>query len=866
MSVKQYLYQEYDIVSQMNMLPNEVPIFIKENLNPNFEIRTYQIEAFARFFHYYNSYPKKQIPIHLLFNMATGSGKTLIMAWLILYLYEKWYRNFLFFVNSNNIIEKTKDNFLNNLSSKFLFNQKIFFNNQEIKINAVDNFEWINTNDINICFTTIQKLHSDLHYEKENSLTFEDFKDKKIVLLADEAHHNNAKTKSKKGQEELIEAPSFENTVEKVLNSNLQNILLEFTATLDFWNKDIENKYLNKILYKYDLIHFRQWGFSKDVNILQAELEEKERIIQAILLNQYRQEVAGKHNINLKPVILFKAQKTIAESLENKTKFHQIIQDLSVEDIQNIRKKTTISTIQKMFEFFNSHFDSPELLVKKLKVNFAENKCISVNEESEKENNQILINSLEDKNNQIRCVFAVNKLNEGWDVLNLFDIVRLYSSRSNVKDKATWKIKVWPQTVAEAQLIGRGARYCPFALDHTQDKYKRKYDEDLKNELRILEELHYHCLSEPLYITELRSALKDQWLLDDDLEDKELRIKENFKKTSFFKSGIIYLNDQEKNTYEHVKSFADLNVKKKNFEYDILSSTGKETELLKDIETKEKAIQKKSEIITIKNIPQHIIQKSLAKNEFYKFNILQTYFPNLDSIQSFIDSDDFLWWLEITFWGLEKDLSSITNQDYLNAIMWLLTEIEKDIKWNLTEYVWTPEFKPYPISEKFFDKILRLNRKDERYDGQEDFVENKDWYVFNANYWTSEEKAFVRMFSSQIDSFKTQYDEVYLIRNERHFKIFSFQDWQAFEPDFVLFLHNKKTEKNLTYQVFIEPKWSHLIWKDQRKQEFLQEMKERFKDQIIIFNETKKYKITGVPFYNVSDENLFKKELQEYLD
>jgi len=173
------------------------------------------------------------------------------------------------------------------------------------------------------------------------------------------------------------------------------------------------------------------------VNILQAELEEKERIIQAILLNQYRQEVAGKHNISLKPVILFKAQKTIAESLENKTKFHQIIEDLSVEDIQNIRKKTTISTIQKMFDFFDSHFDSPELLVKKLKVNFAENKCISVNEESEKENNQILINSLEDKNNQIRCVFAVNKLNEGWDVLNLFDIVRLYSSRSNVKDKAT---------------------------------------------------------------------------------------------------------------------------------------------------------------------------------------------------------------------------------------------------------------------------------------------------------------------------------------------------------------------------------------------------------------------------------------------
>ena len=48
--------------------------------------------------------------------MATGSGKTLGMAGLILYLYTKGFRNFLFFVNSNNSIKKTKDNFLNTLN------------------------------------------------------------------------------------------------------------------------------------------------------------------------------------------------------------------------------------------------------------------------------------------------------------------------------------------------------------------------------------------------------------------------------------------------------------------------------------------------------------------------------------------------------------------------------------------------------------------------------------------------------------------------------------------------------------------------------------------------------------------------------
>jgi type III restriction enzyme len=49
--------------------------------------------------------------------MATGSGKTVMMAGLILYLYERGYRKFLFFVNRGQIVEKTKDNFINQLLS-----------------------------------------------------------------------------------------------------------------------------------------------------------------------------------------------------------------------------------------------------------------------------------------------------------------------------------------------------------------------------------------------------------------------------------------------------------------------------------------------------------------------------------------------------------------------------------------------------------------------------------------------------------------------------------------------------------------------------------------------------------------------------
>jgi len=102
-----WLCDKLDTAKELGVLTQflDIPRFITENINPNFELREYQKEAFARFFYYFNQYPNKEYPIHLLYNMATGSGKTLIMAGLILYLYEKGYRNFLFFVNSKTIID-----------------------------------------------------------------------------------------------------------------------------------------------------------------------------------------------------------------------------------------------------------------------------------------------------------------------------------------------------------------------------------------------------------------------------------------------------------------------------------------------------------------------------------------------------------------------------------------------------------------------------------------------------------------------------------------------------------------------------------------------------------------------------------------
>ena len=118
------------------------------------------------------------------------------------------------------------------------------------------------------------------------------------------------------------------------------------------------------------------------------------------------------------------------------------------------------------------------------------------------------------------------------------------------------------------------------------------------------------------------------------------------------------------------------------------------------------------------------------------------------------------------------------------------------------------------------------------------------------------------MLDRQIDELKKHYKEVFLIRNERQLKIFNFKDGKGFEPDFLLYLIKENGEK-ITYQLFIEPKGKHLQAYEPWKEEFLKELKERFKDKLLTFNERDRYRIIGIPFYNNADENEFKKSLFE---
>ena len=850
-----FLYKDLNSAIQLGFLKVEIPDWLRENLNPKFQLRPYQEEAFARFFHCLdNDFPGKERPLHLLFNMATGSGKTLIMAGLILYLYEKGYRDFLFFVNSTNIIEKTKDNFLNPLSSKYLFNDPICFDNRQVSVVQVANFEGANEKDINLGFNTIQNLHTGLKNPSENAITFEDFRKHRVVLIADEAHHMNVSTRS---VPELI--GSWENTVERIFHQNRDNLLLEFTATHDYETPAMVEKYRNKVINRYDLRQFRNHRFSKDVVIVQSDFDLDQRILQALILSQYKREVAAKYRIDLKPVILFKEQSTIPQSKKNKDDFHRLIDELTAEHVRTIRR-SNIPAVQRAFQFFDAEGTSDEELAMLLEREFQQDYCLSMNDKEERENHQVLVNSLEDRSNRIRAVFAVQKLNEGWDVLNLFDIFRCNES-PNPQTGGTAE-----NTTSDAQLIGRGARYFPFVLPDNDDRFRRKFDGDFDHELRAIEELHYHSINEPRYISELRTALIEEGIIDSREVTRELKLKQPFKRTDFYKYGVIWLNDRLPKDYRHVSSFNDLGVTRRNYSHRIVTGQGGAHAVF-DADGQTPVVHDENRRdVKIANLGRNIVQAAIARNPFFTFASLKRYFPNLGSIREFITSEDYLGGLEITFEGNLYGLDENPDEK-LAAVSGLLSEIESEVREQITDYEGTKEFQRRCwVREVFKDKVLKFDGDNPRAEDDpqfEHFASSRDWFANNTIYGTSEEKSFVRMLDRFIIQLEEQYDEIYLLRNEGHFAIYNFSDGNAFQPDFALFLRENGGEMSV-YQLFVEPKGAYLQERDRWKEKFLAEITSQFQDRHLEFN-NEKYRLIGVPFYNNQDENEFRQALESVL-
>ena len=845
-----FLYEKMDVLRE-NGYAAELPAYIPENLNPNFELRPYQKMAFENFITHYESRncPK---PTQVLFHMATGSGKTLIMAGLMLYLYKQGYRNFLFFVNLSNIVEKTKENFLNAASSKYLFADEIVLDGERIRINQVDNFQYAESDAINICFATTQGLHMDMWLARENGMSFDDFDNQKVVLISDEAHHLNVDTRRMTAEEETS-YHSWEQTVKNIFGRNSGNILLEFTATCDLANPAIRAAYENKIIFDYALAKFYSDRYSKDIITLRSDLTIMERALQALVLSQYRLKVFQDHRLAIKPVVLFKAAK-IADSKEFMAEFLEAIRRLTGAQLRTLSTTATNEVVQRAFAYFAKNGISFDTLAAELRDDFSEEHCVSVNDDKDATQKQILLNSLEDEDNPYRAIFEVKKLDEGWDVLNLFDIVRLYETRQSGSKRIS------PATIAEAQLIGRGARYCPFQLDAEQPRFQRKYDEDVTNELRVCETLYYHCQNDHRYVTELRYALREIGLDTDKIVQREYILKEGFKSADIYTSGLVFINDRVVKDRKDVYGLSPT-VRDNIYCFQVATgASGMDIVMAEGAGTSDAAVDLKAAHLTIKEIAAinyAVVNKALMKYPVFKFNTLKSYFPNVKSTRQFITADEYLGSVRI---DIQSKDEQPTMETLYAAVFWVLGKIAGSISGIEETYSGTKEFRARKVHDVFRNKTVNYT---DPHDGGVGVSQNdpsvrsdwkmdlsvEDWFVYTDNYGTSEEKAFVAYFRGYVDDLKKIYSRIYLVRNEREFHIYSFDDGERFEPDYVLFLQKDKADGFEQLQIFIEPKGTQLLEKDAWKERFLLQLKDEAVP-VTVFVDDNDYKIWGFHFFN----------------
>jgi len=862
----------YDEMKHLNeSLFNEqldwnTPDYLSENMVHTF--RYYQ-DAALRFFHYSQTdetFRFRNVN-HVLFNMATGSGKTDLMAGLILYLYqEHGYQNFLFLVNTNGVLNKTIDNLTNQTSDKYLYTPNMEIVGERIEIRQVETFPKTQSkNTIYLKLATVQRVAADIYTQKENAMGEEDYARDKMVILGDEAHHYSATTKSQKETEQ-----SWEKAISTILNANEDNRLLEFTATIDLENKNVYEKYKDKVLYRYALDRFIQDKYSKNVKRIQSSNTDVDNMMNVILLSEYRRRYAlEEYDVYMKPVIMFKSQR-IDVSNEAHEQFNSLVEELTVESLQaflerqaQIASEDDSETLALAHDYYRNHDDLGSV-VRDIKREMSPNRIINANDTSQsgilEKGHYEALNSLESPANLYRVIFAVARLTEGWDVLNLFDIVRLSDDPKAKGTKAT--------TMSEAQLIGRGARYYPFLLKGERS-FTRRFDDDSKDSL-IMETIHYHTINEPQYLKNLVNALDEMNLPTG--EDKknpplEVKVKPSFKRTDVWKYGKIYYNETVEVADDYYDSLEKYGVNTTD-DVKIPYILGMKEVSYKATEVHEDYSNSYDVAVTF---DRRYLEKVMNRLSFFHFSHLKKYLPLLKSREEFLGEN----WLNIfnrtIYVTVPQTMEAgiLTPTEKLNILERYFTDVAKQIKAGFSKERGTGKFIGYPIKEY----ITNHRKRVPNYDTGK-FMQNEpqnvqrhelkeDYFIYDVAIVNNTEKQLIDRIAERVEELEEVYDDVYLIRMDENMhresaksnklKLHQFGtnhdevNLAGFQPDFILYLQGT----DYFIQIFIEPKGRN-IEEEQWKEDLLTYINEH-EAEIVFEDETDDVKIKGVKFYTMND-------------
>ncbi|GAA7086904.1 DEAD/DEAH box helicase family protein [Helicobacter pylori] len=761
-----------------------------------------------------------------MFEMATGSGKTLVMAGLILECYKQGYQNFIFFVNSTSILEKTKLNFTDSASSKYLFSENININDENTEIKSINNLNESQTSTINIYFSTIQGLFSLFTKVKENAITIEDLKDQKLVFLADEAHHLNTETKKKLSDAESSEKHNWESVVKLALEQNKDNLLLEFSATIPN-EKSVEDKYKNLKVITYTLKEFSEDKFCKNIYSLSYENKELEtRFLGACVSSLYKELLAQHHNIeNFKPCILFKSER-IEDSKENQECFNAFLENLSLLDLENFFNHSRNAFFKDTKNFFDKQHYTPNLAAL-LQTKFQKSVQINTNNEKELEKNMLLLNSLEDRQNPKRVIFSVDKLNEGWDVLNLFDIVRL-------KNKASQK-----DTTKDAQLIGRGARYYPFSYNDLKPSqiefYQRKFD--LFNPLSALERLDYHAIYDSEFIAKLKEKLQDLGLGFVEKQTIPLTPTKNLK--CYYAS-----NTKNKNKNLFNKDYTDpVGVKLQSLHVPLFAFGVREKKV--DFKEENKGDKTYYMTHTLDKIPLNYFLKALNLKNL-DFKTLKKAFKK----HAFNNKVEFI---ERYIFQLNTNFHKNQKFDDNKILLKLAVYIIENLKDTLLK-----EQDKYDVSALELKEFETHNRSLSASEFEKD-IPSYEWLLFKdmRKLDSKLERDFLDFINNHKEVLDKKFKEWCVLRNDRFTELKVFCNIenspyyaQGFEPDFILFAQTHSDEF-LGFTCYMEAKGEHLKHSNAWKEEFLKML-----ENAALKSHNKKLDLKGLPFFTLHNKAL----------
>ncbi len=806
----------------------ELPTHITSNLKK--ELRDYQKQAIYNYLEKRQSHPTQK---HFMFEMATGSGKTLVMAGLILECYKQGYQNFIFFVNSTSILEKTKLNFTDSTSSKYLFSENININDENTEIKSINNLNESHNGAINIYFSTIQGLFSLFTRAKENAITLEDLKDQKLVFLADEAHHLNTETKKKLNDSEASEKRNWESVVKLALEQNKDNLLLEFSATIPK-EKSVKDKYENLKVATYTLKEFSEDKFCKNIYSLSYENKELEmRFLGACVSSLYKELLAQHHNIeNFKPCILFKSER-IEDSKENQERFNTFLENLSPLDLENFFHYIRNAFFKAAKNFFDEQKYTPNL-VAFLQTKFKKSTQINTNNEKELEKGMLLLNSLEDRDNPKRVIFSVDKLNEGWDVLNLFDIVRL-------KNKASQK-----DTIKDAQLIGRGARYYPFSYNDFKPSciefYQRKFD--FFNPLSALERLDYHAVYNSEFIAKLKKELRELGLGLIEKEKTTIPLTPTKRFKCYYASNT---KDRNKNLFNkdytdsvkatlqslHVPLFGFIVREKK---VDFKEENKGDTTYYIPHTLDKIPLNYFLKALNLKNLDFKTLKKAFKKHAFNnKVEFIKQYISPLKT-------------------NFHKDQKFDDNKTLLKLAVYIIENLKDTL---------LKEQDKYDVSALELKEFETHNKSLSASELEKD-IPFYEWLLFKdmRKLDSDLEREFLVFINDRKEVLDRKFKEWCVLRNDHFTELKVFCDIegpyyaQGFEPDFILFAQTHSDEF-LGFTCYMEAKGEHLEPSNAWKKEFLEML-----ENAMLKSHNKKLHLKGLPFFTLHNNKAVNGDFQ----